>query len=56
MATHKRINEKTPNGGDYSEIFYFNDKDEPADETVATHCVVRECKKNGDLVAETFAK
>ena len=35
MATYKRINEKTPNGGDYSEIFYLNDKNDPADETVA---------------------
>lgn len=56
MATYKRIDEKTPNGGDYSEIFYFDDKNEPVDETVATHCVNRECKKNGELVVETFAK
>lgn len=61
MATYKRINEKTPNGGDYSEIFYLNDKNDPADETVATHfiireCKIRECKNNGELVSETFAK
>ena len=56
MATYKRINEKTPNGGDYSEIFNLNDKNDPADETVATHFIIRECKNNGELVSETFAK
>ena len=56
MATYKRINEKTTNGGDYSEIFYLNDKNDPADETVATHFIIRECKNNGELVSETFAK
>lgn len=47
---------KTPNGGDYSEIFYLNDKNDPADETVAPHFIIRECKNNGELVSETFAK
>ena len=56
MATYKRINEKTPNGGDYSVILYLNDKNDPADETVATHFIIRECKNNGELVSETFAK
>ena len=56
MATYKRINEKPPIGGDYSDIFYLNDKNDPADETVATHFIIRECKNNGELVSETFAK
>lgn len=33
MATHERINEKTPNGGDYSEIFYFDKDGNAVDET-----------------------
>ena len=56
MATYKRINEKPLNGGDNPEIFYLNDKNDPADETVATHFIIRECKNNGELVSETFAK
>ena len=56
MATYKRINEKTPNGGDYSEIFYLNDKNDLADDTLATLFIIRESKNNGELVSETFAK
>lgn len=53
-VTHHRIYEKTPNGGDYSEIFYMDDSGNIVDETIATKCVVRECKENGTLVHETF--
>lgn len=54
MATHKRINERTPNGGAYSEIFYFDKNGNATDETKATRCVIRECKANGDLISETW--
>lgn len=47
MATHERINEKTPNGGDYSEIFYFDIDGNAVDETAAVRCVIRECSKDG---------
>lgn len=54
MATHKRINERTPNGGAYSEI-YFLDKDGNAvDEKKAVRCVIRECEENGTLIHETW--
>ncbi len=52
--THIRTNEKTPNGGDYSEIFFMNDIGEMVDESVATKCVIRECKLDGTLVNEIF--
>lgn len=52
--THTRINEKTPTGGDYSEILYLDDAGNLVDETVATKCVIRECKNDGTLVNETF--
>jgi len=55
MATYYRTDEPTPSGGDYSEIYFFDDKDNNVDETVATKCVIRECKANGDLIMETFA-
>ena len=54
MMTQIRTNEKTPNGGDYSEIFFMNDVGELVDETIATRCAIRECKADGTLVNETF--
>lgn len=51
--TYTRINEKTPTGGDYSEILYLDDAGNLVDETVATKCVIRECKRDGTLVNET---
>ena len=54
MATHERINEKTPNGGDYSELFYLDHDGHVVDETEATRCVIREYKSNGDLICETW--
>ena len=49
------INEPTPNGGDYSELLYF-DKDGKVIETEenAVRGVVRECKSDGTLVCETW--
>ncbi len=52
--THIRVNEKTPNGGDYSEIFFMNDAGEVVDESNATKCAIRECKLDGTLLNETF--
>ena len=52
MATHKRTEEATPSGGAYSEIWYFNDKGENVDETVATRCIIRECDRDGRLLKE----
>ena len=45
---------KKPNGGDYSEIFYFDDSGNIVDESVATKCAIRECKTDGTLLNETF--
>lgn len=52
----KKIIEKTPNGGDYSEIFYFDKNGNPTDEENAVKCIIRECKKNGELVGEIFGE
>ena len=54
MATSERVDEKTPSGGDYSELIYLNDDMEQVDESVATRCVIRECMSDGTLVNETF--
>lgn len=51
----KTINEKTPNGGDYSEIHFLDDKNNEVEEN-ATHCVIRECMNDGSVIKETWAK
>ena len=48
--------EKTPNGGDYSEIVFFDDSNNIVDESYATKCVIRECKEDGTLICETWGK
>lgn len=53
MTTYERINEKTPCGGEYSEIFYFDDNNNPIDAKEATRFVIRECDCNGNLIQET---
>ena len=52
MIISERHEGPTPNGGDYSEIFYFDDDDNPVDKTQATRCVIRECLNDGTLVGE----
>lgn len=54
MATYKRNDEETPSGGAYSEIYYFDDDGNPADEEEATRCLIRECDKNGNLLNEVW--
>lgn len=52
MASYKKVNEPTPNGGDYSEIFYLDKHGNRVDEKDAETCIIRECKKDGTLVNE----
>lgn len=54
VPTVQRIDEPTPNGGDYSEIIYMNDNWDVVDEDVATQCVICECAADGSLICETF--
>ena len=56
MTTRSRIDEPTPNGGEYSEIVFLNDQYEEVDESEATRCVIRECMSDGKLVAETWGE
>lgn len=55
MAKYQKIVGETPNDGDYSEIYFFDDGGNIADETKATKCVIRECGESGELIAETWA-
>lgn len=54
MAKYQKVNGETPNGGDYSEIYYFDSTGNIVDESEAVRCVIRECTKNGELIAETW--
>jgi len=48
----ERHDEPTPNGGDYSEIYYFDDNGNPVVAEKATKCIIRECLKDGTLINE----
>ena len=54
MATHERVNEKTPSGGDYSEIFYLNEKHDLVEPENATECIIHECLADGTLIHTTY--
>ena len=54
MKKSKRIDEETPNGGAYSEIFFFDKDGNPVDEDKAERCIIRECTASGELVSETI--
>lgn len=54
MASYYRTDGPTPSGGDYSEIYYFDDDGNEVDETVATNCTIRECLRDGTLLNEIF--
>lgn len=54
MATFLKDNRKTPNGGAYSVIYFFDDEGNSVDEKEATRCVIRECDKDGNLLNEIW--
>ena len=54
MATYERVNEKTPCGGVYSEIFYLDDNGNSVEAEEATKFVIRECDSDGNLIKETY--
>ena len=54
MANYYKIKESTPSGGDYSEIYYFDDEHNAVDENDATNCIIRECKNDGTVINEIF--
>jgi len=52
--TYEKVIGKTPSGGDYSEIYYLDDDGNPAENDVATKCMIRECKADGTLLNEIY--
>ena len=55
MAKVERVNEKTPNGGDYSEIHYLDADMNPVEPEEAFQMIVWECKKDGTIIRTTRA-
>ena len=54
MSKHERVNEKTPNGGDYSEIFYLNARHDVVDEEEATEFTINECRSDGTIINTVY--
>ncbi len=52
----KRIDGKTPFGGDYAEFHFLDAENNEVDEGEETSIVIRECKADGTLVKETWAR
>lgn len=50
-----RIDEPTPHGGDYSEVFYLDSNDNMvSNPDRAVRGVVRECMQDGTLISTTW--
>lgn len=56
MASFSRDDRPTPNGGDYSIIYYYDDSWNPCDESVAAWCSINELKSDGTLVGELVGR
>ena len=56
MVMCRKIKGRTPNGGAYSEICFFDEKGNAVDETRAVRCVIRECSETGELISETWGE
>jgi hypothetical protein len=54
VASYQKVKGKTPNGGAYSEIYFFDEDGNIVDETKAVRCVIRECSEQGELITETW--
>ena len=52
----KRIEGKTPSGGDYAEFHFLDVENKEVDEGQEKVVVIRECKADGTLIKETWAK
>lgn len=52
---YEKVLGKTIKGGDYSEIYYYNNDNEACAFSEATHCIIYERKKNGTLIHTIYA-
>lgn len=56
MLTKETSKHKTPNGGEYSEIYYFDKNMKPIDKNKAVWCWIRELDKDKNLIFETYGR
>ena len=49
-----RVDEPTPNGGDYSVAYYMNDDRNPCEPKYATMCEIVEYKNDGTPIMSTL--
>ncbi len=52
---YERLLGKTIKGGEYSEIYYYNNFNESCSSKEATRCVIYERMNNGELIHTIYA-
>lgn len=52
--TFERVYDKTPNGGDFSEIYYYNQNHMPCLSNEAVTCTILERKFSGEIITRTY--
>ncbi len=52
---YEKVRGKTLKGGDYSEIYYYNNDNTSCSIEEATHCIIYERKNSGALVHTIYA-
>jgi hypothetical protein len=51
----ERINEKTPNGGEYTEVYFYDAQFEPTTKDKAVHFEIKEYDEKGNMIASTIS-
>lgn len=55
MANPEVLRKRTPNGGDYSELWYLDKDGNPVEDTdTATHYKILELTDSGEIVQSTY--
>jgi len=52
---YEKVLGKTPCGGDYAEIFYYDNDNIMCEANVATRCIIYERKRNGKIIHIIYA-
>jgi hypothetical protein len=55
LSTKEKREGLPPNNGIRTEIYYFDDQDNPVKKSDSTKVMIRELDANGNLIFETFA-
>ena len=52
---YEKVMGKTPRGGDYAEIFYYDNDNVMCEAREATRCIIYERKRNGKIINTMYA-